>query len=76
MLSNNENSVCSESELQAMKDNDDFFFDPLSLECQETIHDDIRILRVDTGNGTVWLNRILRFNIGLRMPHKSPIRKC
>ena len=29
--------------LQAMKDNDDFFFEPLPLERQETIRDDIEI---------------------------------
>ena len=33
--------------LQAMKDDDDFFFEPLPLERQETIRDDIEIYKTD-----------------------------
>ena len=43
----------SDNLLQAMKDDDDFYFEPLPLERQETIYDDAQISKAAMHKGMV-----------------------
>ena len=50
LLPIDKNETTSGHRLQALKDDDDFFFEPLPLERQETIYGDTRVSKTSMNN--------------------------
>ena len=65
------NTIRSDNLLQAMKDDDDFYFDPLPLERQETIYDDDQISKAAMHKGMVSFKPIFQRE---ERPGRSEVR--